>query len=211
MRQQTAAKRPHGAVAAALLPPLAALPPLPLPHAWQVQHQCATACTASLARCCRCVRWVGQAGKGATAPKGTSGRVVSTRTRLGSISALMAVGWLDNAQSSMQPQWPRLMGMGSFHMSGQESAEEHNCRGSAGHPRTLKMSATEEVIAEAPVAAVEPEAKGDGDSETVAPAVRKLPPGVRIPRPVRPVDDEIKAQVDALQQSSKWHARGCAR
>ena len=67
------------------------------------------------------------------------------------------------------------------------------------------MSATEEVIAEPPVAAVEIEAKGDGVTEPPAPAPRKLPPGVRIPRPVRPVDDEIKAQVDALQQSSKCH------
>jgi hypothetical protein len=64
---------------------------------------------------------------------------------------------------------------------------------------------TEEPIVEPPAAAAEPEAQGDGAeaSEPAAPAPRKLPPGVRIPRPVRPVDDEIKAQVDALQQSSE--------
>jgi hypothetical protein len=64
---------------------------------------------------------------------------------------------------------------------------------------------TEEPIVEAPAAAAEPELQGDGAeaSEPAAPAPRKLPPGVRIPKPVRPVDDEIKAQVDALQQSSE--------
>ena len=79
---------------------------------------------------------------------------------------------------------------------------EHHFGCSAAHLHIITMS-TEEPIVEPPAAAAEPEAQGDG-AEASKPALPKLPPGVRVAKPVRPEDTEIKAQVDALQQSSEW-------